>query len=319
MDYDKIIHATFEWFSVSKAMWFILFFWLSLPVLFLVPIAFDAGFFYAGFSWALQGLYVITYISVLLGLLLLTCFVLNSKNFNSREVSITRFVDSIFLIFCEFFFIFVWNKNKNFRFTQILLLLGSILLGYYNIFVVSIFIYYSLLVFVLLYLLFVFYNALRISFSLTIFFHDDVSIIGAINESWRLTYKKVWQVFFGYFFSIATVLVVFIVVCMILGAIANLLLLNYLTIALSYKMAVSLAALFALAPTIIGYYFGFIEMYSQLTRHFESEKIIKRVLANQVTKRKKIVKSSNIKSKKSVKKTKEKLVKTTKKVVKKKK
>ncbi|MDD4250613.1 MAG: hypothetical protein PHX27_00280 [Candidatus ainarchaeum sp.] len=309
MDYNKIIDSTYSWFSFSKAIWFLLFFWLALPVLFLVPIAFEQGLFYYGFSWALQGLYVITYISILLGLFLLTGFVLNNNNIKSKEISISVFLDIIFLVFCEFFYTFFWNINKKFRFTQILLLFGSGLLGYYSLFVQSQFIFISFIIFVVCYTFFVLYNFLRVSFSLTLFLHNDFSIIESIFESWHLTHNKALQIFFGYLFNLVTVFVIFVVVSIILGAIANLLLVNYLTIALSYKLAMVLAVIFAFAPALVSYYFGFMEMYLQLINQHLSNKKIKNMLADKVVQTNKIVVTKKVKKSKPIKKSVKKIIK----------
>ncbi|MDD3083605.1 MAG: hypothetical protein PHP82_01135 [Candidatus ainarchaeum sp.] len=302
MDYDRIINATYNWFSFSKAIWFVFFFWLSLPVLFLVPFAFESGFFYYNFSWAIQTLYVITYFLVILGLLLLTCFTLNKKNCNSKNISFTRFIDTVFLVFCELFYVFIWNKNKKYRFTQILLILGTILLYYYNSIIISQFILVSLFIFIICYVGLILYNAIRVSFSLVIFYHKDCSIKEAINLSWYLTYSKFWQVFFSYFFNIASVVVIFIIISIVLGALSNLLLINYLTLSLSYRLAMTFATLFALAPALVGYYFGFMETYLQLNQQYESNNRIKRVLASKINKPSVVIKKKNVANKNILKK-----------------
>ena len=63
MNYDKIINATYDWLSIEKAIWFLLFFWLSLPVLFLVPLAIEAGSFYYKINWVVQIIYAIMEVS----------------------------------------------------------------------------------------------------------------------------------------------------------------------------------------------------------------------------------------------------------------
>jgi uncharacterized membrane protein YciS (DUF1049 family) len=279
MNYDKIIKSTYNWISVSKILLFVLFFWLALPVLFFVPIAFELNLFFEDFVLAIQGLYLILYFTVLLGFIVLTCFILG-KDCSVKLISITRYIDTIFLVLCELFYIFIWNKNEKLRFSQILLIFGTVLLFYYNVMILSTFIFLALIIFIFCYFLLVLYNFLRLSFSLTLFYHKPISIKEALNLSWGLTHKKTLEIFFGYFFNIATVIVMFFIISVILAAIANLFLVNFLNISLAYNLSIMLASVFALGPIIVAYYFGFMEMYFQLVKKKNSELLIKKALFN---------------------------------------
>ncbi len=282
MNYDQVINAAYEWISLEKAMWFLLFFWLSLPVLMMVPYALADELFYFEFNWIVHGLYYIIYLSILLGFMLLTCACLNHKKLSSSKVSISKYIDTIFLVFVELWYVLVWNMHKSYRFTQLLLLIGIPILAYYYSVISSVLIGVALLIFGVAYLIMVIYNAIRCSFSITIFYNKNVSLEEAVKESWHLTHRKFWKILFSYIFAIVSALVLFVIISAILAAILNLFLINYLTLAVSYKTALWLAAILALGPALISYYFGFIEIYSQLNTHHESDKRVKRVLANRL-------------------------------------
>ena len=319
MNYDKIINATYDWLSLEKATWFLLFFWLSLPVLFLVPIAIESGAFYYKVNFIVEIIYSIMYLAVLLGFMLLTCSCLAKKKFKVKDVSVTRFFDTIFIVFIEFWHVFIWNLHKSYRFTQLLLVAGIPLLMFYSSIVESLFIEVALNLFLICYLFIVIYNIVRLSFSITIFYNKDVSLIKAVEESWSLTHNKFWQTLFSYVSNISTVFVIFIIVSVILGALSNLMLANYFTLALSYKISLTFASFFALAPALIGYHFGFIETYAQLNKDHVTHKRIKRLLAKKVlhSSKKKFIKKKIVKTAKKT--TKKKVAKKVKKKVVKKK
>ncbi|MFA5764121.1 MAG: hypothetical protein WC915_04885 [archaeon] len=321
MNYDKIIDATYKWISLEKLIWFLLFFWLALPVLFLVPTAIELGFFYYKLNWIVEALYVIMYLAVLLGLMVLTCSCLNHKKINSDKVSVTKYIDTIFLAVLELWYIFVWNIHKSYRFTQILLIIGILLLSYYESISQSLFGSISLLIFLICYGVIVIYNAVRLSFSMMVFYSKKISLNDTISQSWHLTHKKFWSTFFSYIFVIASSFALFIVFSIILWFLAYLLLSNYFIIAVAQNLSSLFSSMFALVPAMVAYYFGVTEIFYQLNNHHESNNKIKNILANRVLApqnkiiiplvNKKVVKKKA--SKKVVKK------KVTKKVVKKKK
>ncbi len=282
MDYDKIISKTYEWISTDKIVWFLVFFWLSFPVLFFFPGTINASSFSESVYWIIILLYDIMYLAVLLGLMLLTTHCLQKTNFKSKDVSVTVYIDTVFLVFVELWHIFVWNLHKAYRFTQLLLLIGSVLLLYYSMYIESMFIDVALIIFLIGYAIIIAYNAVRISFSIPIFYSKNISVKNAVKASWHLTHKRFWKTLVGYVFAVGSVIVLFIIVSIILGGLSNLVLLYYMNAAAAYKIAVSIATLFALAPALLGYYFGSIELFSQLEREHETGTRIKRVLARRV-------------------------------------
>jgi hypothetical protein len=323
MDYDKIISATYNWFSLDKLMWFLVFFWLSFFVLVFVPLAFRINWFAQSSLWVINSLVGIIYLVLILMLMVLTSHTLKHNKFDAKDISFTRIIDTIFLVFLELWYIFVWNLHKAYRVTQLLLLFGLPLLLVYSLAVKSLFIDLALLIFAIGYGIIVVYNSIRLIFSVMLFYHKDLKIKKAIKEAWHLTHKKFWKILLGVILAIAALFVVFAIITIVFGAIVHLILLNFFTNPIAYELAVSFSSILALAPVLVGYYFAMTEMYSQLIVEDHSSRRIKRILAGRViSPRKKQLKKKKASKKNLVKKKiKKKTVKkrkTKKKVVKKK-
>jgi len=282
MDYDKIIGATYTWFSLKKLAWFLIFFWLSFFALVFVPVAIQIGWYVQDVIWVVNTLIGVMYLALILALIVLTCHTLEHKSLNVQKLSVGKVIDTIFLVIVELWFIFVWNIHKAYRTTQLLLLFGIPLLYFYTITGQSVFISISLIVFLVCYLALIIYNSIRLLFSVTVFYNHDFTIKQTIKESWHLTHKKFWKIIFGLIFSFAALFVLFAVISMILGAIVHLILLNYFTNVLAYKIAVNFATIFALAPVVVGYYFSIIEIYAQIKKEAHSSRRIKRLLATKI-------------------------------------
>jgi hypothetical protein len=313
MDYDCIISATYNWFSLEKLAWFLVFFWLSFFALVFVPVAVGIGWYSQEVLWIVNGLIGIMYIALILALIVLTCHTLGHNSFSVEKLSLGKFIDTIFLIILELWYILVWNIHKAYRVTQLLLLFGIPLLYVYSLSVQSMFISAALIFFLICYVAIVIYNSIRLLFSVTVFYNHNFTIKKTIKESWHLTHKKFWKILIGLIFALAALFVLFIVISIILGAILHIILLNYFTNPIAYKIAVNFAQIFALAPVVVGYYFAVIEIYSQIRKEAHSSRRIKRILAKRVV-------APKIKAKKKVvkKKVKKKLKKKAKKVSKRK-
>jgi len=304
MDYDKIISATYNWLSLEKLMGFLVFFWLSFFVLVFVPLAFRINWFTQNYLWVTNCLIVIIYLVLLLVLMVLTTHTLKHNKFDVGDISLTRIIDTIFLVFLELWYIFVWNLHKAYRMTQLLLLFGLPLLLVYSLAVKSWFIDWALIIFTIGYGIIIVYNSIRLIFSVMLFYHKDLTIKKAIKEAWHLTHKKFWKVLLGFVLTLAALFVVFAVITMVLGAIVHLILLNFFTNPIAYELATSFSSILALAPVLIGYYFAMTEMYSQLVVEDHSSRRIKRILAKRVIspRKKKMVKRKVVKKKSTKKK-----------------
>lgn len=288
MDFNRIFNASLKWFSVPKAILFILFFWLSLSLLFLIPwddIILDSLFYF------LQIFYGIIILVTIFSLLLLTWFVLYNKKFKLVNFSFTVFVDSLFLVLMEIFYVFFWNKNKKYRVVQLLLIFGMLLMSYYSFLVTDLFVSFSFLFFTIFYFVLVFYNCIRLSFSIPSFYSKKLSIKKSIEESWKITDKNFSKIFYAYCIILFSAVGIFLVSSIILGIISNVFLLLFLNQPIAYRLSVTFGTVFALAPAIITYYFGFAELYYQVQK---KENISKK----KVSKKKPVKKKASKKKKK---------------------
>ena len=211
MDYDKIIDSTYSWFSLKKLFWFLVFFWIAIPILFVVPWALEQQYFDESVNWLVYLLYLVIYIGIIVGFVTLTCACLNYKKLNSKVLDKKSLIYTFALVFLELFYVFVWNIHKTYRFTQLLLLLGIPLLYFYYIFNPTLIILVSVLVFYILYVLMVIHNAVRLFFTVTIFYNKGLSKNEAIKECWELTHNKFVVTFFSILLVVGVVFVMFAV------------------------------------------------------------------------------------------------------------
>jgi len=282
MNYDKIISATHSWFSLNKLAWFLIFFWLSVSMLFLVPWALEKQYFDESVSWIIYIFYALIYLGVLLGFITLNCACLGNKRLKYTEPTKRSLVSLLILVFVELVHVFIWNLHRSYRFTQLLLLLGIPLLYFYYLFNSTQMILVSLAIFLVLYLVMVIYNIVRLFFTVTIFYNKNDSIKEVIRESWGLTHGKFVITFFSIVLVVGVVFVMFAIMAIILGGIANVILLPHFTPVVAYELAKTIAIIFALGPAILSYYFGVIEVYAQLDKEKESSSRIKRILTKKV-------------------------------------
>jgi hypothetical protein len=321
MDYDGLIASTYNWFSIDKLIWFLIFFWLAIPVFLLVPAALEMNLFYQNKLWLVNTLYSILYMGFLIGLLTLIYNCLNKEKFSTCDFTITKFIDVILLVFLEFWYVLVWNIHKSYRFTQLLLLFGIPLLYFYSQYVIDSFIDFALNIFVLSYLIIIIYNFIRLSFSVTYFMSGNFSLKDSIKESWHMTHNKFPQVFFSYLIILGSVFVLFTFIGLFLGAVLNLILMNYFISSVSYDIALFLTIVILIGPAIIAYHNAYLSLYEQLYLKERSNRRVKKFLASKVFEEEleEFIEDSKKKKKKVKKKTKKKSSKkNTKKKVKKK-
>ena len=298
MDYDRIINLTYNWISLKKVFWFLIFFWLAMPILFVVPWALEKQFFDESFSWIVYILYAIIYFGIIVGFVSLTCACLGQKKLKYQNPTKSKFFDTFLLVLLELWYIFIWNIHKSHRFTQLLLLIGTPLLYFYYLFNPTELILGALILFTILYLVTLIHNSVRLFFTVTIFYNKNLSKREAIKECWELTHKKFVVTFFSILLVVGVVFVMFAVIAIILEAVAYLLLIPAFNPAVAYSLAQTIAVLFALGPATISYYFGVIEIYSQLEKERDSSSRIKRLLARKILSPKKHLKEENQKVKK---------------------
>jgi len=282
MNYDKIINAVYDWINLEEVYWFLTFFWLSLPVLAIIPQALAKDFFTPDLLWLVYILYDIMYVAVILGLVALTQNCLIKRHLHTQKVSPSKALDTFFLVFLEFWYIFAWNLNRRLRVIQILLLMAVPLLYYYWSFDNSLLVSSLLSFFVWAYVTVVAYNAVRYCFSIMCFYHDCNTIQDAAKRSWEITHHRFVEVLTGVVLSLGAAFVLFAVVSVILGAMANVILLYFFNPPLAYSIATNSAMLFALAPAIMGYHYAVSVMYHELLNEKDTDRRIKKYLAKKV-------------------------------------
>jgi len=301
MDYHKIVSSAYSWMSIDKAKLFLLFFWISLPFLIILPYIFEKNLVYSTSTKPIaMALYAILYFTLFLGLVVLIQYCLKKKNERIAQMDLKKIFGLIKLVFLEGFYVFVWNINSKLRISQLLLLIAT---GLFFLLVSSF--SNSLWVFALfisasIYALLVVYNFGRIFFSSTVFCSENTySIKEAIMHSWVLTNGKMIKSFSPILWVLVLMFLMFAFITLALGSFGAIFLKLFLIEPLAISIGFKVAAAFALAPCIIAYHYAIADVYSQLKNTHNSSTSIKRILAHRVLNKKKVVlKKSKIKKRK---------------------
>jgi ABC-type multidrug transport system fused ATPase/permease subunit len=111
------------------------------------------------------------------------------------------------------------------------------------------------------------------------FQNENLSIIGAVKESWALTHGRFVETIAAIVMSAGSAFVLFALTAIVLGAITHLILLLFFIQPVAYALAVRGATLFAFAPAILGYHHSFASIFAQLVRENKSAGRIRGILA----------------------------------------
>ena len=105
MNYNKIIASAYSWISLDKLVWFLVFFWVSLPLLMFLPSAVEQyGVFGKSALILVNLLYFIIYLAVILGLVALTQQCLEERRIHTVALSIKKMFSIVLLVFVEGFY-----------------------------------------------------------------------------------------------------------------------------------------------------------------------------------------------------------------------
>ncbi len=310
MDYDRIIKSAYSWISLKNAAWFIAFFWVSLPFILLLPTIFEKRMVYSHITMPIAIiLYDLLYLVLIVGIIILIQYCLEGKRQGYCNPSPRRIIDTIFLVFVELFYIFVWGANVSFRRVQLLLIIASALAFYCYAFFGFEYVLYALTLALISYSILCFYNIVRLFFTTSVFSSRcDLGIKETIKESWALTHgksgKTLNSILLGAFFA----LIIFLFIYIALGAVATLIFNYFFINPLALTFGFKIATAFALGPALLAYHFSMAEVFSQLNSHRESSSRVSRLLAHRVLHPEKPV----VKAKKFVAKPKRKAVKRAK-------
>jgi hypothetical protein len=293
MNYAKVLSAGFSWVSLRKLIWFLVFFWIALPVVILLPDFIEKFSLFKGvFSFFAFFSYSLMYVLLVIGFFSLTQESLSRRNVFVEKFSFRKVIDVVFLVFAEAFYVLFWNLHAPFRTLQLLLLAGSALLFYYFLLVSDSFVLNLFALCCTAYVILVVYNCVRVFFSSTIFCSKEIGIKSAIRESWALTHHKFSSVFFGIITSVVVAVFSFLFLVIIFGAFASIFLGFFFIRPVAVSIGFQAASLFALAPALVVYQFCVAEVYLQLSSHHALSSKIKGILAQHILHPKKIASKS---------------------------
>ncbi|HPM85635.1 MAG: hypothetical protein PHY04_00015 [Candidatus ainarchaeum sp.] len=302
MNYKKILSSTYSWASIDNVKWFLIFFWVSLPVIIILPFLFSDDLVYVGFSKMIAFvLYIILYLTLILGFVVLIQCCLKSFHKSFYALNLSKLIELFKLVFLELFYILIWNISVKWRVFQILLIiLNALLFVLASLFPNSLWLLALYITASGLALLFS-YNFGRVFFSSTVFFtKSNYSAKEAIFGSWKLTRGGVLKIFSPIIWVVVLIFLMFSFLTLAMGSFAAIFLKIFLIDSLAINFGFKLAAAFALAPCLIAYHYAIIEIYSQLSEVHDSSSSIKRLLAHKVLNKKRILmkKKSVVKKKK---------------------
>lgn len=301
MDYKKIVSSAYSWMSVDKAKMFLLFFWISLPFLIILPSMFEKNLIYNESTKPIaMALYGILYFTIFLGMIVLIQHCLKTKREKIVEMNVSKLIGLVKLVFLEAFYVLVWNINFKWRVSQLLFLMSTALFFILaTLFPISLWAY-PLFVSAIIYVLIAVYNFGRIFFSSTIFCNElNYSMKEAIFRSWSLTHGKMVASFSPILWVLVLMFLMFAFITLALGSFAAIFLKLFLIESLAISIGFKAAAAFALAPCLIAYHYAITDVYTQLKNTHDASTSIKRLLAHRVLHKKAVVtKKSKIKKRK---------------------
>lgn len=304
MDYDSIVDASHNFFSLKKLVWFLVLFWLAFPVLVFVPWAIEKNYFLITLEPIVMILFAVMYSCVFFGLIFLLQHSFFNKKIGFSNLSIKKSLMVVPLVFVEMFYVFIWNLHKPFRFTQILLLLGIPLLYYYRLVLFDPLIYAAFTTFFFFYIILVIHNFVRLIFTVPLYFVKDETIFESPKSSWVLTHKKFNNVFIALVLILGVLFIIFSIFYLIFSFISYFILSFFVLPRIANELSIISGIIFALAPVLVAYYSSFTELFNQLLKEVESSNKIKSILSKKVLLKTSVKSFSNKKIKKKLKKRK---------------
>lgn len=284
MDFREIARSSYSWVSKGSIVWFLVFFWVSLPFIIILPQFFQSGLVYSGSLKSIAlALYNVLYVILFLGVIALINFAVSKRDYFDFKVRARNVVDLVFLVFVELFYIFVWNINIRFRKLQLLFLVASallclVLISTDNIVALVLFSWALLGYFAL-----VIRNAVMLFFSTSILINKpDISLKEAVRESWALTHSRVALAFSSILIAFAIAFLIFVFITLALGAVAAIALSYFFINSIALSMGFKIAAAFSLGVALVAYHFMIAEIYSQLHIHRHVSTKIRHALARRV-------------------------------------
>jgi hypothetical protein len=282
MNYARVVSSAISWVSMKKVMWFLIFFWIALPVLVFLPEVIDKGLYPSTTLPLVIALYDILYLAVILGVIVLIQGCLMHKHSECKGLSLMRVVNLIALVFVELFYVLIWSIYKGFRAIQLLLIVLSLFVFYYYVVSGSPFILNLFNLSLVAYFIVAIYNAIRLFFSTSVFCTRGVSPVEAVKEAAELTKHSFYPTVISICLCVLLSAILFSFIFTCLWAVSSLVLsyffINPIALSLGFKAAI----IFALGPTLIAYHYSIIEVFTQLSSHAAASHRIRKILSHRV-------------------------------------
>ncbi len=282
MNYARVVSSAVSWVSMKKVTWFLIFFWIALPVLVFLPEVIDKGLYPSATLPLVIALYDVLYLAVIVGVSVLIQGCLMNKHSGCKGISLWGLVNLVALVFVELFYVLIWSIYKGFRAIQLLLIVFSLFIFYYYIASGSPFILDLFNLSLVAYFIVMVYNAVRVFFSTSVFCSKDISPVNAVKEAAELTKHNFYHALSSICLSVVLAGILFSFISICLWVLASLVLsyffINPIALSLGFKAAV----IFALGPTLIAYHYSIIEVFTQLSSHKVASHRIRRILSHKV-------------------------------------
>ena len=334
MDYEKVLDSTYKWVSFKGAVWYAVFFLITLSILSVVPLMIRQGIFFDEPSLpVVQVLYAFNIFVLFVGFFSLVEYILKANNFKTQKVTPGLLLDSLFILILTAWYILIWNVKREHRIIQLLVLFVYVLslfsLPYISGTLFGGVAAIASLLFGLVYLIFAIHNCIRLSFGYYILYNRKLSIKHALLESWKITEGRVFEILGAFVVGEVAVLVYGAVIVFIVASLVSVIIAPNFIPPVVYKLAMLIGGLIAAAPMLIAEQAFIAEAYSQVELKHAIKKnvnkiLVRRTLAKKTAKSakkvKKAAKKKAVKKKAAKKATKNKPVKkkVAKKAVKKK-
>ncbi len=307
MDYEKVLDSTYKWVSFKGAIWFVVFFLITLSILSVVPLMIRQGIFFDEPSLpVVQVLYAFNVFVLFVGFFSLVEYILKANNFKTQKVTPGLLLDSLFILILTAWYILIWNVKREHRIIQLLVLFVYVLslfsLPYISGTLFGGIAAIASLLFGLAYLIFAIHNCIRLSFGYYILYNRNLSIKHALLESWKITEGRVFEILGAFVVGEVAVLVYGAVIVFIVASIVSIIIAPNFIPPVVYKLAMIIGSLIAAAPMLIAEQAFIAEAYSQVELKHAIKKKVNQILVRRTLAKKPAKSSKKVAKKKAVKK-----------------
>ena len=282
MDFGRITGASLAWLHRKGVVWFLLFFWITLPVILFLPEIVASGAYSSVALPFVSAIYNALYVIVIIGLLVLIQFCLQQHRMPVRAFSLERLMGVIALVVMELFTVLVWGTVAAWRSLQLLLIIiGALLFYYLSVAQLSVFRWLFVII-ALAYIILVVYNSVRLFFSSSVFASQNVSPRMALEEAMMLTRHRAFDTLKGIVVSVVLAFIVFFFLGLVVGTIASLVLTYFLIKPVALAWGIKIAIVVGFGPAILVYHSAIADVFAQLVARYAATAHIRKALSLRV-------------------------------------